>query len=107
MKLDLTQLITAEKKAETALAARLEAGRAECARRITAVVNATSQINLAAAAAGGLLSAEDAAVYRQGLIWIATMRAAWRPLAEAGRDLSDDKNWPAPSTAIRDLARRF
>lgn len=107
MRIDLTQLITAEDKAHAALAARTEAARAACARRIGAVVNQTAQMNLAAAAAGGLLAAADAATYRAGLAWIAAMRAAWRGLADSGRDPDDDGNWPAPPAAVVDLGRRF
>lgn len=107
MKLDLTQLITAADKAEAARAARSDAARAECARRIGAVVNQTAQMNLAAAAAGGLLAPADAATYRAGLAWIAAMRAVWRGVADTGRDPAEDANWPAPPAAVIDLGRRF
>lgn len=107
MQLDLSQLVTAEAKAAAALSARMEAARAECARRIVAVVNPTAQINLAAAAAGGLLSAADTVSYRAGLAWIGAMRAAWRAVAMSLRDPGADAHWPAPPTAVIDLGQRF
>lgn len=107
MKLDLSHLVTAEDKAAAALALRLEAARAECGRRIGLVVNQTAQMNLAAAAAGGILPAADAATYRLGLGWIAAMRTAWRPIAQAGQDPQEDRHWPAAPEAVIEMGRRF
>jgi hypothetical protein len=107
MNIDLSRIVTAEDKAAKDLELRLEAGRAECARRILAVARETTQMNLSAAAAAGFLNEADLGAYRQGLIWIAKMRAEWRVLVEAGADLSDDRHWPEAPAAVRDLARRY
>lgn len=107
MKIDLAQIVTSEAKAKAALATRMDTARTECARRIGAVVNQTAQMNLAAAAAGGLLPAADAATYRAGLAWIAAMRGTWRGLVEGGQDVGDDRHWPAPPPPVVDLGRRF
>uniref|UniRef100_UPI00111C3BC5 hypothetical protein n=1 Tax=Pseudophaeobacter leonis TaxID=1144477 RepID=UPI00111C3BC5 len=77
------------------LAARLDEGKAECRRRIFAVVDEMAQINLVAAASTGLLSDAQRAAYIAGLGCITQMRGTWPGLVEAGADLSDDANWPA------------
>lgn len=107
MSIDWTHVVTVEARAATAQAGNILAGRAECARRIVAVARETTQLNLAAAAAAGLLDEADFATYRQGLIWIAEMRATWRPLAESGADLSDDALWPVPPAPVVALARKY
>lgn len=74
--IDLTRIITADDKAATAAARALTARKSEGRARILAVCNETTQINLAATAAAGLLNGEQMAAYRAGLAWIAKMRAA-------------------------------
>lgn len=82
--------------------------KAECRRRILTVVNETAQINLAAAAAGGDLSEEDMAAYRQGLRWIASMRDACRALiGSADETFRDDNHWPPAAAQVVDLSGRF
>jgi len=98
---------TAEDRAAEALEAAKDAARAECRRRILDAVDETAQINLAAAVAVGLLSDEELSIYRAGLGWVARMRAAWGPIAEAGKDPADDANWPAPPPGAAELAARF
>lgn len=107
MKLDLSQLITAEAKADALRTTRAEAARAECARRIVALAPPSTQINLAAAAAGGLLSKEEAAAYRAALVWIGAMRGTWAGLAEAGLDPADPRHWPAPPEGLAALVQRY
>jgi hypothetical protein len=89
------------------LAARLDEGRAECRRRIFAVVDEMAQINLAAAAGAGLLSGAQHAAYISGLGWIQLMRTTWPALVEAGADLSDDANWPAVPDGAAALVAAF
>ncbi|WP_083099514.1 hypothetical protein [Pseudophaeobacter leonis] len=84
-----------------------DAGRLECRRRIFAVVDEMAQINLAAAAGAGLLSAEQMAAYIAGLEWITQMRGTWAGLVDTGADLSDDANWPAVPDAAATLAATF
>lgn len=107
MKLDLSQLITAKAKAEALQAARQASARAECARRIAALAPPSTQINLAAAAAGGLLTEDEAAAHRAALVWIAAMRATWPRLAEAGLDPADPRHWPAPPDGLAALVLRY
>ena len=104
--IDWGQMVTADAKAAAALAARKEAVHAECSRRIYAVVDAHAQINLAAAAAAGVLSAADMATYRAGVAWIDATRRACAPLITGG-EIADDAAWPAPTQAMRDLTGRF
>ncbi|WP_139792860.1 hypothetical protein, partial [Pseudophaeobacter leonis] len=59
------------------LAARLDEGKAECRRRIFAVVDEMAQINLVAAASTGLLSDAQRAAYIAGLGCITPMRGTW------------------------------
>jgi|GEM_PF-2994469 len=82
--------------------------KAECRRRILAVVNETAQINLAAAAAGDSLSPADLVTYKAGLDWIAAMRTKCRDLIVAGDDTyKADDHWPVPSQEIIALAAAF
>ncbi len=89
------------------LAARLDEGKAECRRRIFAVVDEMAQINLVAAASTGLLSEAQRASYIAGLAWITQMRGTWPGLVEAGADLSDDANWPAVPDGAAALVAAF
>jgi hypothetical protein len=98
-------------KSDTELAAdqvaRRDEGRAECRRRIFAVVDEMAQINLAAAAGAGLLSEAQRAAYISGLGWIQLMRTTWPGLVDAGADLSDDANWPAVPDGAAALVAAF
>ena len=107
MQIDWSQLRTPEALASEELRAREDAARAECRRRIVAVVPETSQMNVAAAAAAGILSEAQMQVYRAGLAWISAMRNAWPDLAAQGVDLFDDDNWPAVPEGIEALAEAF
>jgi hypothetical protein len=89
------------------LAARRDEGRAECRRRIFAVVDEMAQINLAAAAGAGLLSVAQREAYITGLGWITQMRGTWPDLVDAGADLSDDGNWPAVPNGAAALVAAF
>jgi hypothetical protein len=74
--IDMTRLVSADDKAAAAQADLLAARKAECRARILAVADSTVQINLAAAAAAGLLKGRQMTAYRASLGWIADMRAA-------------------------------
>jgi hypothetical protein len=89
------------------LAARRDAGRLECRRRIFEVVDEMAQINLAAAAGAGLLTEEQRAAYISGLGWITQMRGTWPDLVDTGADLSDDANWPAVPDGAAALVAAF
>jgi hypothetical protein len=93
---------------EDLLAMRQDQAKAECRRRILDLVDETAQINLAAAAAAEVLTAEQLTTYKAGLAWIMSLRSTWPTLAaDADADLYDDANWPAPTQAMRDLAAAF
>jgi hypothetical protein len=89
------------------LAARRDEGKAECRRRIFAVVDEMAQINLAAAAGAGLLSDAQRGAYIAGLGWITQMRGAWPDLVDSGADLADDANWPAVPDGAAALVAAF
>lgn len=101
------KITTAAEKAEQDLALSMQEAKAECRRRILAVVNETAQINLAAAAAADQLTPEQRTAYVAGLDWIMQMRAAWPALAASGADLTDDANWPVVPAGAAELAGAF
>ncbi len=76
MNIDMSRAITTTDKAVTIAADLLSARKSDCRARIFAIAGATTQINLAAAAAAGLLDADQMATYRAGLAWVEAMRAA-------------------------------
>lgn len=87
---------------------RATLAKEECQRRIYAVVDRTAQINLAAAAAAGVLTNIQMAIYREGLQWIRSMRATWPDLAEDERKtITLDHHWPEPSEAVKALGASF
>lgn len=100
-------ITTAAEKVEQDLALSMGDAKAECRRRILAVVGETAQINLAAAAAADQLTPEQRTTYVAGLDWIMQMRAAWPALAAFGADLTDDANWPAVPAGAAELAGDF
>lgn len=82
--------------------------KAECQRRIYAVVDQIAQVNLAAAAAGGVLTSDQMTVYRAGLAWIASMRAVCGQLVtNKDEAFKDDRPWPDPDPTIIALADQF
>lgn len=93
---DLSQMVTAETKQLARAHACQAARKADCRRRIFAVMDEAAQMNLAAAAAAGTLEEEQMAIYRAGLAWIHAMRAACA-----------DGNWPEPPAEVVALASRF
>lgn len=104
--IDWGSVITAETIAAQVAAGRLAAAKAECRRRIFAVANETAQMNLAAVAAAGLMTAPDRATYAAGLAWVAAMRAACTAAAKAD-DPSADALWPAVPDGVAALAARY
>jgi RES domain-containing protein len=98
--IDFSQVITAETRTTEVAEARQAHRKQECRDRIHEVIDATAQINLAAAAAAGVLTPEQMSVYRLGLNWIHAMREA------CGDDRSDD-NWPPLPAEVAKLARQF
>jgi len=82
--------------------------KAECTRRIYEVVNPIAQINLAAAAGGGVLTAGQMTIYQSGLAWIKQSRDNCIVLeADENLDIMDDNNWPTPTVEMIALAEEF
>ena len=82
--------------------------KAECKRRIVAIVDPEAQINLAAAAAGGLLSTDQMTVYRAGLVWIASTRTVCGTLiTNTDQTFASNSHWPIPDQSIVDLGAEF
>lgn len=98
---------TAEDRAQEGEMARRNACAAECRRRIIAVVGETNQINISGAAAAGLLSEADLAIYANAILWVAEMRAAWAPMAASAADFTDDAQWPPVPDGVRALFAGF
>lgn len=105
--IDLSRIITADTLAAEAAAGQALACKAECRARIFAVVDATAQMNLAAAAAAGGLDAGQMQAYRDGLGWIAAMRATCQGLIDNAALPADDAAWPAVPAGVAALADLF
>lgn len=82
--------------------------KAECQRRIYAVVDQVAQVNLAAAAAGGVLTTDQKDAYRSSLTWIASMRARCGELiATREQTFAVDRHWPATPAEVIAIAKAF
>lgn len=82
----------------------MDRARAACRARIRAVIDLPAQVNLQGAALAGLLTWEEAELFRQGQEWILDMRrAAHARAADPGRF----GDWPQPPAGLAELARRF
>lgn len=80
----------------------------ETRRRIFAVASQTTQANLTAARAAGLLSGSDVTDYAAGVDWINAMRAKCAELVAAGdTNYTDDAKWPVVPASVVALAARF
>jgi hypothetical protein len=106
MTIDWAQMESPDMRAARAVAEREGVAKAECYRRIIAVVDEMAQLNLASVAAAGLLPAPDLAVYIAGLEWVAAMRAAW-PAAARADNATDDALWPPVPAGVAELGGRF
>jgi hypothetical protein len=96
------RLATAEDLATQARDQLHALSKAECRRRILAVISSNAQMNLAAAAAGGILTKPQMTAFRAGVAWIGAMRNTAATLADAGdEDFPQDDKWPdVPEEAI-------
>lgn len=75
-----------------------------CAARIDAVIALEARVTLQGAALAGLLSYEEAALWRDGQEWILDMIRAGRAMAADPGRCGD---WPDPPAGLGALARRF
>lgn len=95
--IDFSQAITAEAKAAAVLEARAAALKGECRRRITAIFDMPTQINMAAQG-----DAVDMPDIKRAQKWIRAMRMACRA-AIAG----EEPVWPEAPAGARELAARY
>lgn len=99
---------TADDLAADALEARGALVKAECSSRIFEVADSIAQMNMAAAAPAGRLSAGQMTTWQSALQWVDDMRAACLPLiADAGADYAADAAWPDVPSGVADLAAAF
>lgn len=81
---------------------------AEVERRIFAHASANTQMNMTGAATAGLLTATQMEAYKQGLLWVSSMRSKGAELiASKTADYSSDSHWPKPSAEAVALAEMF
>jgi len=95
--IDMTRILTVEAKQAARRTEQAQVRKAECRTRILAVWDQPAQLNLAAAASLGELSATQLRSYKAGVRWVRAMRAA----AATGA------RWPAPPKGLADLAAAF
>ena len=100
---DFSQVVTAEQEAEAAEAKRIAAIKAACRAAILAVADETAQMNLAAAASAGLLSAAQMATWVSALGWVSAMRGEYA----RARLVGDDPAWPDLPEGVADLVGHF
>ncbi|KZY30440.1 hypothetical protein A3731_24940 [Roseovarius sp. HI0049] len=123
--IDHSQIVTVAMKQARLRTARQNAAKAECARRIEAVVDLATQMNLAAALSAHTadtqrgtapsdataisgLSDQDIATLLEMRRWITGMRQACARAADAPDEPPGaDDHWPDPPAALAALAARF
>lgn len=82
--------------------------RAETTRRIYAVAQPHTQMNMTGARAAGLFDAGQEAAYAASVQWVANMRAACAAIiANPALDPFDDANWPKCPDNAKALAAAF
>jgi hypothetical protein len=103
MNIDLTQIITAESKEESALLERAALIKSEVQSRIFAVVDQNTQASLLAAVVAGVMSEEDKLTFISGQTWIeATKIAGRKAVLDRGEPL-----WPTCPLDVIELANRY
>lgn len=82
--------------------------RLHVAERILSHASQGTQMNMAAAAAAGILDDDQLAAFREGLQWVAAVRLKGKELIQNGvADYENDEHWPEPSEAATALAALF
>lgn len=76
--------------------------------RITAIASLSTQINMSAAAAGGLFDEAQMAAYQAGLAWVAATREKGKEIIRKNvEDYDNDEHWPVPPENAVALAELF
>ncbi|MEL6509049.1 MAG: hypothetical protein AAFQ32_04615 [Pseudomonadota bacterium] len=107
--LSRTQKAAYEKSiSEAAFSNHVSAVNLEVQRRIFGHASANTQMNMTAAKAAGMLNAAQEQAYRNGLLWIAAVRAQGKIIAmNPELDPLDDNNWPKVPPEAAALAKDF
>jgi hypothetical protein len=102
------EIRTTEMKAAAAAAAHAETVKAECSRRIYAILDAPTVSNVQGAVLAGELDDGEMAVFRSGRAWVNAMLEASRAIAaNPDADPTADTAWPAVPDGMIELAARF
>lgn len=107
--------VSGEEKKEYKKRERLERAKdrkalavSEVERRIFEHASANTQMNMTAAKAAGMLNGAQEQAYRNGLLWIAAVRAQGKIIAMNPEiDPLDDNNWPKVPPEAEALAKEF
>lgn len=106
--IDFAQVITIEDKAALHSEQHRERVKAACRRRILAVCNEVTQVNLAAANGTGRLMPEQQLHYRALLQWIDDMRQVCRRLQQdMSAKIETQAHWPDLPEGAAELAASF
>jgi hypothetical protein len=101
--IDFAKVQTAEGRTARKQKDRRVALKDEARRRIAAVFDDRTQMNLVGAAIAGDLSRAEMAVFHASRRWVAETLAASRAAASSGAD----PEWPAAPPGLAELVARF
>lgn len=108
MNIDFSQIITAADKAALSAAQRAETVKAECTRRIVAILDMPTTLNLQGAAIAGALSRAETATFKAARAWMREMQLTCRAMiADDSADPFADANWPALPEGVSALAALY
>lgn len=106
MNIDFTKISSAKDREDAVLLDRQIVAKAECKKRITAVLSETAQLNLIADAASGRLNEAQLDAYAEWLAWVEQMRAAWSLIPKESDTVHSDDFWPDVPDKISVLKRK-
>ena len=106
--IDFSQMVSAQERAAQNQQSHRAAAKAECARRISQVLDMPTASNLQAAAILGQLSAPQMKAFAASQVWVGMMRTTAAKLAKTpAADPCEDAHWPAVPKAVVALAKRY
>lgn len=108
--IDFSHIITAEQKAANRAAQRAAALKAECSRRIVAVLDPFTIANIQGAAIAGDLDTERLEQFRKARQWMMAMQQHCRERIAASEGVSEDDigaGWPSIPREVVVLATEF
>ena len=107
MKIDFSQARSAQAAVDDTRTDLKAKAKDACRRRISAVMSASAQLNLAADAASGALGPVDMQADAKWRPWVKEMRATWPRLAAPNMDPAIDGYWPVLPQSVTALARKY